>query len=80
MAGTSAGRMKPAQSVAGEKVRTLTGMGHAGGGLHGNSQSDGIAANHSRKGFEQAARSAEALPWEDSMRSEGMSEPLRRAN
>jgi len=61
------------QSVAGEKVRTST----LGGALDlGNSQSDGIAANHSRKlvldGFEQAARRnrfarSGELPREDSM-------------
>jgi hypothetical protein len=37
------------QSVAGEKVRTLTGVAPEAG-LIWNSQSDGIAANHSRIG------------------------------
>ena len=47
-----------------------------------NSQSDGIAANHSRKlsvqlGFEERATALWERPREDSMRSEGMSETPR---
>jgi hypothetical protein len=65
------------RSVAGEKVRTHTGDVAPEDGLLGNSQSDGIAANHSlakAMGFEQAAQPGLR---EDSMRSEGMNETLR---
>src|SRR5688572_28548829 len=57
-----------ARKVAGEKVRTLTGQGGRRW-IERNSQSDGIAANHSHEGFEQAAQLALR---EDSIGSEGM--------